>query len=92
MTALMPWEEFIDTYKPVCNYESAPLDGFMFEKYGDEYIRVRDAGYKNIQNVWSLIDTEGRLIAAPGMHLVNLFGFLITEKEWQDETIEVDAD
>jgi hypothetical protein len=92
MTDLIPWEEFVDTYKPVWNNKLAPLDGFMFETYGAEFKRVREAGDKNIQNIWTVIDSDGRLTAAPAMHSVNRLGYLITENEWTDEEIVVDAE
>lgn len=43
--------------------------------------------------VWTLIDgDEGGTYALPGFHIVNAFGYVVTERPWETEAIEVEVD
>ncbi len=79
----LTYEQWEEKYKPVKNHLcDAPFDGFMFETYDEELDFVREFGAKHI---WTLLDGDGNsLFIANGWHMVNRFGYFITEIPWED--------
>lgn len=83
----LTYDRFLDEYKPIKNeiVEDAPFDGYMFETYGRELKEIKN---HNPSNVWTLLDVDGELFLAAGIHFVNRLGFFITEKEWESSELE----
>lgn len=81
-------DEFYSAYKPVKNpfEKDAAWDGCMFETYGPELAHVQDMLKSKPRNVWTVLDVDGAIIAASGMHIVNRLGYLITEIAVADGT------
>lgn len=63
----------------------APFAGCMYETFGDEleFIKRQPAN-----RVWTILDAEGELYIVAGIHIVNRMGYLVTDKEWENETEE----
>jgi len=88
----MTHEEWEEEYVPVKNHldDNASFDGCMFETYAEEFVHVlRNADDKK---VWTYVEGDEGLYLIPGLHFVNRLGYLITEKPYTDETIEVKLD
>lgn len=88
----MTHEEWEEEYVPVKNHldDNASFDGCMFETYDEEFVEVlRNADDKR---VWTYVEGDEGLYIIPGLHFVNRLGYLITEKPYTDETIEVKLD
>jgi hypothetical protein len=88
----MTHEEWEEEYVPVKNHldDNASFDGCMFETYDEEFVHVlRNADDKK---VWTYVEGDEGLYIIPGLHFVNRLGYLITEKPYTDETIEVKLD
>ena len=68
---------FWSLYKPI-----EALDGSYIWEYDD----VQRAGIP-LERVWSLIESDNdTLYAAPGYHVVNVLGYVITVEPWTDIT------
>jgi hypothetical protein len=95
---------FYEEYKPQINHivreqvskEYADEDicsfgGIMYETYGGEleYIKslLNEGKHKNI---WTILDCEGELVISAGCRFVNRIGYVVTEKEWEDESCFVE--
>lgn len=88
----MTHEEWEEEYVPVKNHldDNASFDGCMFETYDEEFVHVlRNADDKK---VWTYVEGDEGMYLIPGLHFVNRLGYLITEKPYTDETIEVKLD
>lgn len=93
----MTWEEWEEQYKPQYNHITgaggAPMDGYMYETYGNELDFVKSS---HPCSIWTILDTDGELYLSMGYHYVNRYGYILTEvpwteeqlKEWQDILIE----
>ena len=83
------FEDFLNLYKPKLNHldSNASASGLAFETYGAEEEFVREQPQ---DVVWTCIDTDNdELILIPGYHYVNRLYYMITEKPWTDDTLEV---
>jgi hypothetical protein len=89
--------EFFETYKPVKNpfVRNASWNGSMLETYGLELSHVQEVLAATPNNVWTVLDCDGALIASSGYHHVNRMGYIITEVPVAEgemvETIDEDA-
>jgi hypothetical protein len=72
------YEEFVERYKPKKNHldEDASYDGYLFETYGEEIDFVKQ---QPSENIWTLLDCDGKLILSSGWHYVNRMGYVVTE-------------
>lgn len=88
------FEIFKEIYKPINNpfVQDSSYDGCMFETYGEEVKYVCDLinNEQKLNHVWTILDTgfEETWIF-PGYFLCDRIGYLITEKPWKDENIQV---
>ncbi len=88
------WEEWEKQYKPIQNHISnrEEYNGWYFETYGGdlEFILTLANGDK-AKTVWTLLADTGEYKQAivAGYHLVNRFGYFVTEVEAEMESIEV---
>lgn len=84
------WELFLARHKPKLNHlnSGAPMDGFMFETYGDELAFVRS---QEFHHVFTLVegDTTPNTYACSGFHRVNRMGFFVVEVPWTSENEHV---
>ena len=94
-------EDQFEFYKPQKNHivggENAPFNGWMYETYGPEleYILSLANNPDTAKRVWTIIECEGNsMIYSAGYHLVNRFGYLVTEKPYENELqwVELDFD
>lgn len=77
------WEDWVQRFVPITNPDcNDSWNGFLFETYGTELFRVREAARTQPGTVWTLLDCDGRFIIADGMHTVNRFGYFITERAY----------
>lgn len=85
----MTIEEWEKAFLPINNFisEWASFNGRMFETYGVDY-KVVDA-VQNINRVWTVLETDGVLSIVEGQHMVNRFGYFITEVSY-DSTVRYD--
>ena len=86
----MTYDDWIETFTPVQNdiVEHAGFDGTMFETYGDEIERVREARDKNL--VWTLCDEDGEMYIVSGFWHINRLGYFITESPYSGERGEIE--
>lgn len=66
------FETFEKLYKPI------PLEDGSLSRDHDDY-DITDA---DPHHVWTVLDCEGKLILAPGFHMVNYFARVLCEKPW----------
>lgn len=48
------------------------------ETYGNEYEKVLEVYRQHPENVWTLIDEDGKEIIMQGLHFVNRINYIIT--------------
>jgi hypothetical protein len=101
-------DDFYGKYKPKTNHilladkdestdesDIAPFGGKMYETFGPEqdYIIALSKDKKMFKHVWTIIEgDDGEFHAMPGVHVVNRFGYLVTERPWETGEEEVDFD
>lgn len=75
MGTLITETEFETEYRPIVN------------AHGDAVVDYSHAVSAPINYVWTIVDGDnGRdLYAAPGFHVVNRIGYVITERPWTDD-------
>lgn len=72
------YETFEKTYKPIEQKEGS----ILLETYGDDLQKVRKT--KN-ENLWTLLDCDGKLIIASGYHFVNRLNYIVTKNPCKSE-------
>jgi hypothetical protein len=58
------------------------------ETYGEEFEFVKSFAKEapdNIKYIWTVLDIDGKLVIAAGLHYVNRFNYIITIEEWENE-------
>lgn len=79
-------DNFDEIYLPIENHlvQDAPFDGTMFETFGNEldYVLTMVNDLKSNNRVWTILDGDEGLWCVAGYHLINRFGYIITEKPW----------
>jgi hypothetical protein len=89
----MNYEQWESQYKPIKNTiaQDAPYGGAMFETSGLEAEAIKLQHALEPRKVWTVHHAESGndAIIAPGLHLVNRLGYLITENLWDDENLEI---
>lgn len=86
--------EWTEKYKPVKNElgTHGSYDNTMFETYGVELDHVLKVNEETPEKIWTLVEgDEGQYFIA-GYHLVNRFGYFITENSWVTGTEEYSND
>lgn len=75
------FDAFKAEFKPVSNpnTDGAPFDNCMFETYGIENQSVEQFYSNNPNQVFTLIEAEGKSFISSGHHIVNRLGYFITE-------------
>ena len=86
----MTWEEWEEQYKPETNtlVREAPMDGYMFETYGEEFKYVTSRCKDNAYQLWTVIDSGDKLYLSMGYHVVNRLGYILTEVPWTEEQLK----
>jgi hypothetical protein len=83
----MTYEAFLNEYKPQQNHlcEGAPYGGIMYETLGEEFDYVKKFIMSDKRRrVWTIVDDNGKDIIIAGYHFINRLGYVITEKEWEE--------
>lgn len=79
----MTYEQWEEKYKPITNQiVSAPIDGYMFETYGEEFEYVQE---QSTYRLWTVVEGEEHMWLSMGFHVVNRLGYILTEVPWTDE-------
>ncbi|HWS28309.1 MAG TPA: hypothetical protein VN259_17240 [Xanthomonadales bacterium] len=77
------WEDWVQRFAPLTNPDgNDSWNGFLFETHGTEFFRVREAARTKPGTVWTLLDCDGRFVIADGLHMVNRFGYFLTERAY----------
>jgi hypothetical protein len=82
------WEDFVARFKPETNPNNDSYDGFMFETFGEDHAKVREACDQNPGHIWTLLDCDGSMVVANGMHFVNRMGYFICEVPYTGKDCE----
>lgn len=69
------FDAFERKYSPLGNGEGS----ILLETYGADFDKVRDA---DESKVWTLLDCDGSLFVASGLHFVNRLNYILTAKPW----------
>ena len=88
----MSYNEWIAIYRPLKNHLVPDVEiaaGCMFEIYGEELNHVLSIANSTPRKVWTLTDGDDDngqacLFIVNGYHLVNRFGYVITEVEFNE--------
>jgi hypothetical protein len=73
-------EDFDALFKPL---EQSAHGDVMAPQYRDAFEFAKTKGLST-DSVWAIIEGEdGSLVAAPGPHVVNVVGFIVTEIPWK---------
>jgi hypothetical protein len=77
-TEAPPFEVFEERFKPILNPNELKQgnETVLFETYGADLEFVQSADQTK---VWTLVECDGDLFIAPGVHFVNRQNFIITE-------------
>jgi len=78
--ARISYENWFGKYRPIVNplASNASFDGCMFETYDEE---LRFVCAQHPRTIWTLLDCDGKMRIAEGLHYVNRMGFFVTEVE-----------
>ena len=78
--AHISYENWFKKYRPVANplASNASFDGCMFETYDEE---LRFVCAQHPRTIWTLLDCDGKMRIAEGLHYVNRMGYFVTEVE-----------
>lgn len=101
-------DDFFTEYKPLINHivrtetadniadeEICSYNGCLYETYGKEVAHIINlANHPKTRNkVWTIVDAEDDTqVILAGFHLVNRFGYFVTEKPWITGSEEVRID
>lgn len=101
-------EEFYDKYVPKTNHilladkddnidetDIAPFGGKLYETFGPEYdyIRSMSMNDETKKHIWTIVENDDETFSAiAGFHIVNRYGFMITERPWKTGEEEVNFD
>lgn len=94
---VIDWDVFEEKYKPVKNHfqDSAPLNDWMYETYGEELAHVEKILKEKGENyIWTFLDGGGgevEQLISSGMWYINRMGFVITEIPWEGERGMIDV-
>lgn len=74
------WTLFFKRHQPVKNqFTESSYDGVLFETYGTEFEFVKK---QSSNNIFTLIEAEGKMFACPGFHFVNRQGYFVVNIPW----------
>ena len=77
----------------VLNYEEFEKEFGPVDDNGSEFYQATSRELllgSGVNHIWSVYDTGvGELYLLTGVHMVDVVGYLLTEKPWQDPDIEV---
>lgn len=92
------YDEWIDKYKPVMNHitnegENGSYNGRYFETHGKELEYVEQIAKESPEKVWTLLTgTECGDVLTNGFHVVNRYGYFITEVPFEGDDVEIYMD
>lgn len=72
--------QFEEEFQPVANVlnPDASWGGWLFEPAGKELAMVNTIFRAAPGKVWTVLECDGKLLLASGMHVVNRMGYIIT--------------
>lgn len=74
-----------ETDKSVADEDICSWSGCMYETYGEELDYIVEEANANKNNVWTIIEEDGKMYILSGYHVVNRLGYLITETPYETE-------
>lgn len=79
----MNLDDWISNFHPIENPGGQGLEiddrNFMFETYGDEFEKIRNAYREDPLKVWTLLEPTDEQFIVEGLHFVNRIGYFITQ-------------
>ena len=87
----MTYDRWVKTYRPIKCGENAPVDGYMFETFGEELKVVQRAYEKDPRCVWTLV-TPGccnHWYISSGYHYVDRMGYFVTEVPFEGDFLVI---
>ena len=87
----MNYNKFVKKYKPFKNEinPNESYNGFLFETYGTDLTFITSSEF-HVRQIWTLISAENEEeYIIPGYHIINREGYFLTEKPWEDGSIEI---
>jgi len=85
--ALTAWEQ---KYKPIQNFNGDKgWNGTMFETYGEDLEFVAKTPD---EFVWTWVDGDEGTWLMSGFHWINRIGYFVTEKELEEDFLEIQID
>ncbi len=87
----MTYEDWFKKYTPMKNHidKNARFDGTLYETFGPEYQTVSAV---DPTFIWTLIESDGKLLIANGKHHVNRDGYFIASIPYSEATAFADVD
>lgn len=75
----MTIDEWEDKFIPIKNHitEENGFDGCLYETYGSEHDHIYE--FRNMYNIWTLVETNGVQHIINGYHVVNRLGYFLTQ-------------
>jgi hypothetical protein len=81
----LTYEEFLEKYKPLEDEKSSGFGTF------NNYKNALECTGNDSTRIWSLIQCPyDEMFIYPGWHTCDNIGYVVTEKEWEHENIQVD--
>lgn len=76
------WDAFERRYNPLPSGE--PADGTVM---WDDFRRIPEAHLAAVDEnrFWTVLDCDGKLLVAPGKWFVDRFGYIITERPYDEQ-------
>ena len=83
MEVLLTEDEFYNKFNCIKNHldTNASFGGCFFETYGQELEFVKNSPQNK---TWTILEVDGEMYYSSGYHIVNRFGYFITEEEVEE--------
>lgn len=75
------FDVWYEKFQPICDNEGSPI---LYETYGEDLKYITKMSDTN--NIWTILDCDGKLYLSPGYHIVNRLNYIVTKNEWNEKT------
>ncbi|QNI21178.1 hypothetical protein CZP2022_82 [Vibrio phage C-ZP2022] len=87
----MMFHDFLEQYKPIPTTTPTFFE-YDGKTYGWVTTIMGQAPQLGYTHTWTIVDTEEDLVVVPGIHRVNVMGYVFTEQPWTNEDIQNDLE
>ncbi len=80
------FDEFEVRFVPQNNVstpEQEAFNGCFYESFGRDLEVIEETAKKSPNNVWTILNIDGRIVIGEGFHVVNSVGYLVTKNAFQ---------